>query len=291
MHDTIFHPGEHAARALAGVATPHAAIRDWMPDQHRSFFALLPFLPIATAGQGGLPIATILTGSPGFVGSPDPTTLRIAALPKPADPIAPWLTPGAPVGILGIDLATRRRNRANGTLQAVDRDGLSVFVNQSFGNCPRYIHTRLWRADTAAPGPVQVLRGLDATARATIAAADTAFVASGNRSAGMDISHRGGPTAFIAVAGDTLTIPDFNGNRYFNTLGNLLLNPHATLLFVDWANGSLLHLQGDVEILWNAGSALTEPRAERAWRLWVTSGWRRAGALPLRWSATLDSAG
>ena len=55
MTQTLFHPGERAAQAFAGVASPNAAIRDWMPDQHRAFFGLLPFLPIATVDQQGAP--------------------------------------------------------------------------------------------------------------------------------------------------------------------------------------------------------------------------------------------
>jgi len=290
MSEDLFHSGEHAARTLAGVAIPNAAIRDWMPDRHRRFFASLPFLPVATARQDGMPVATILTGTPGFVGSPDPTTLRIAATPDPADPAAPWLASGAAVGILGIDLATRRRSRANGTLLAVDGDGLTVAVSQSFGNCPRYIQTRFWRAGAAEAGPATVLSGLDPAARAAVAAADTVFVASGSGAGGgvrggMDISHRGGRPGFIAIDGETLTIPDYAGNRYFSTLGNLVLDPRAALLFVDWTDGSLLQLHGRVEIVWNAvpGMPGTDPRAERLWRLSVTGGYRRPCALPLRW--------
>jgi predicted pyridoxine 5'-phosphate oxidase superfamily flavin-nucleotide-binding protein len=291
MSTSVFHSGEVAAQALAGVAMPYAAIRDWMPDQHRSFFASLPFLPVTTAGEGGRPVATILTGAPGFIASPDPVTLRISALPDPEDPAAAWLAPGAAVGILGIDLATRRRNRANGTLTAVDTAGLTVSVSQSFGNCPRYIQTRHWHTATARPASVERLPGLDADARAIIAAADTTFVASGTAMAGFDISHRGGHPGFIVIAGETLTIPDFAGNHYFNTFGNLLLDPRAALLFIDWRDGTLLHLQGEAEILWVAPSEqqAMAPRTERSWRFLVTGGWRRPGALPLHWSRDGDS--
>jgi predicted pyridoxine 5'-phosphate oxidase superfamily flavin-nucleotide-binding protein len=292
MTYTLFHTGEIAAQTRAGVASPNAAIRDWMPDQHRTFFGLLPFLPVATAGAGGNPVATILTGPAGFIASPDPTTLHIAARPDPEDPTAPFLVPGAPVGLLGIDLATRRRNRANGTLRSAGPDGLTVSVVQSFGNCPQYIQTRIWHARTwhdsaAAPGPVERLAGLDPAARALIANADTFFVAStsggaAGESGGMDISHRGGRPGFVAVAGDTLTIPDFHGNHYFNTLGNLLLDRRAALLFVDWTDGTLVHLQGEVEILWDQDGGFAG--AERLWRISVTNGWRRRGAVPLRWS-------
>jgi predicted pyridoxine 5'-phosphate oxidase superfamily flavin-nucleotide-binding protein len=287
MTQAMFHPGERAARALAGVASPNALIRDFMPDQHRAFFGFLPFLPIATVGADDAPCATILTGAPGFVSSPDPTTLQIAAPPDRDDPVAAFLRSGSPVGILGIDLATRRRNRANGVVRSVGADGLTVTVTESFGNCPQYIQTRLWQPGVTTPGPMTILSGLDPDSRSAIAAADTFFVASnsGGGAGGpcrVDISHRGGRPGFVGVDGDTLTIPDFHGNHYFNTLGNLLLDRRAALLFVDWADGSLLHLQGDVDILWNQDGGYDG--AERLWRISVTGGWRRRGALPLRWA-------
>jgi uncharacterized protein len=287
MNYTLFHPGEYAAQARAGVASPNAAIREWMPDQHRAFFGLLPFLPIATVGDEGVPVATILTGPAGFITSPDPNTLHIDAQPDREDPAAAFLVPGAPVGVLGIDLSTRRRNRANGMLSSIGVDGLTVSVTRSFGNCPQYIHTRSWRDAAFAPGPVERLTNLDSAARGLIAAADTFFVASNSgggagEMGGMDISHRGGRPGFVAVDGEALTIPDFHGNNYFSTLGNFLLDPHAALLFVDWTTGTLLHLQGTVEILWDQDGGFAG--AERLWRVIIRNGWRRRNALPLRWS-------
>jgi predicted pyridoxine 5'-phosphate oxidase superfamily flavin-nucleotide-binding protein len=287
MNKTLFHSGELAAQALAGVASPNASIRDWMPDQHRAFFGLLAFLPIATAGADAAPVATILSGAPGFISSPDPATLLIAARPGRDDPAGRFLVAGAPFGLLGIDLATRRRNRANGVLRSVGPGGLTVSVHQSFGNCPQYIQTRTWHDALAAPGPVEQLNGLDPAARTLVTAADTFFVATTSGSGaggagGIDISHRGGRPGFVRIAGDTLTIPDFHGNRYFNTLGNLLLDPRAALLFVDWSDGTLLHLQGRVDIQWHETEDFVG--AERLWRISVSGGWRWPGALPLRWS-------
>jgi predicted pyridoxine 5'-phosphate oxidase superfamily flavin-nucleotide-binding protein len=287
MTQTLFHPGELAAQASAGVVSHAPAIRDWMPDQHRAFFGLLPFLPIATAGDDGAPLATILTGPPGFISSPDRTTLHVAAHADRHDPAEPFLIPGASVGLLGIDLATRRRNRANGTLRSVGHDGMTVSVAQSFGNCPQYIQTRLWQDGSVAPGSVEWLTGLDPGACDLIARADTFFVASssGGRAGhmgGLDISHRGGRPGFVSISGDTLTIPDFHGNGYFNTFGNLLLDPRAALLFVDWTDGTLLHLRGKADILWNQDGGFAG--AERLWRISIADGWRQRGALPLRWS-------
>jgi hypothetical protein len=287
MNTNPFHPGEQAAQQRAGVAPFIPPIRTWMPDQHRAFFGLLAYLPVATVDAAGAPVATMLTGAPGFISSPDATTLHIGALPDADDPVAGLLRPGVPVAVLGIDLATRRRNRANGTLVGVDAGGLTVSVAQSFGNCPQYIQTRTWTDAAAHPEVVERLTGLDAAARTLVRAADTFFVASSSgggagAAGGVDISHRGGRPGFVAVAGNVLTIPDFHGNRFFNTLGNLLLEPRAALLFVDWTDGTLLHLQGRAEVLWDRDGGLAG--AERLWRFSVTGGWRRPGALPLRWA-------
>lgn len=284
LMDAPFHAGELAAQERAGAAPAGAAIRDWMPDQHRAFFAALRFVLVATSDAEGWPLATVLAGPPGFVASPDARTLRIGAAAAPGDPAAAWLKPGARAGLLGIDLATRRRNRANGVIAAAGERALVVAVRESFGNCPQYIHVRDIEPAAGAPGPAEEMTGLDGAARDFIAAADTLFVASGGGGEGVDVSHRGGQPGFVRVDGDTLTIPDFSGNRYFNTLGNLLLDPRAALLVPDFATGDVLLLQGGTEILWEVPEAERLQGAERLWRVRVTRAWRRPGALPFRWS-------
>ncbi len=285
-----FHAGEQAMQARAGVRArmdqrAARAIRDFMPEQHRLFLASLPLLPIALEGEGGWPAATILTGPPGFLSSPDPRSLRVAALPSPADPAAPQFRVGAPVGMLGIDLATRWRIRANGRIAKTDAQGFDADIVQSFGNCAQYIQARehepmsdFYRASLAW----ERLSGLDKAARDLIASVDTFFVASGSE-AGMDMSHRGGRPGFVRVDADTLTVPDFAGNRYFNTLGNFVLRNKAAVLFPDFSTGDLLHLTGQVEIVGEGEAAHRFPGAERLWRVHVASGWRGRGALPLRW--------
>ncbi len=89
-----FHEDERVAQALAGHSAGQAAIRPFMPDQHRAFFASLPYLFAATLDARGWPMASALTGAAGFVQSPDPATLRIAALPAADDPAAAGLRRG-----------------------------------------------------------------------------------------------------------------------------------------------------------------------------------------------------
>ncbi len=284
-----FHRDELAAQMLTGQQMPQAAIWPFMPDQHRTFFALLPYLFAGTLDERGWPMASVLTGERGFVQSPDPATLRIAALPAAGDPAAPGFTAGAGIGLIGLDFSTRRRNRANGRLTAVD-DGLTVRIVQSFGNCAQYIQTRAPTPRAVPPAPTESLDGLDDAARSMIASSDTFFVASRSRpevgaQGGLDMSHRGGRPGFVGVQGDTLAIPDFRGNRFYNTLGNLLGDPRAGLIFIDFASGDLLQLQGRVTIDWHpdlesgAGPAGTE----RVWRVEVERAWRRRAAFPFAW--------
>src|ERR1043165_2206271 len=89
-------------------------VRDFMPDQHREFFAMLPWLLVGSLDDRERPWASILTGGPGFVHSPDPHRLRIAAAPLAGDPLQANLRLGAPLGLLGLQPETRRRNRMNG---------------------------------------------------------------------------------------------------------------------------------------------------------------------------------
>lgn len=281
-----FHAGELRAQALAGGGASGGAIRDFMPEQHRDFFAALPFLFLATVDNEGAPVAGIVSGPAGFVSSPDDRSLRLHPGFAIQGPAVPLLLPGQPIGLLGIQLHTRRRNRANGVIAGIDGDGLRIAVRQSFGNCPKYIHPRELHHVPAAADPARStvsFSGLDEAARKQISAADTFFVATSSGAAdgphhGVDISHRGGPQGFIDIRDNTLTIPDFRGNRYFNTLGNMLLEPRAALLFVDFSSGDLLHLQGRTEILW----ADDDAEAERRWRFHTERGWRHNGALPWR---------
>jgi len=132
------------------------------------------------------------------------------------------------------------------------------------------------------------MTALDEEARTMIEQANTFFVASyangwdGNRQ--VDVSHRGGEAGFVRISEEgTLTIPDYSGNRFFNTLGNLAANPKAGLVFVDFATGTLLQMTGDTELVLDSPEVARFSGAERLWRLRPRRIVRRRGALPLRW--------
>lgn len=81
-----------------------------------------------------------------------------------------------------------------------------------------------------------------------------------------------------------LQSPTLPKNRYFNTLGNLLLNPRAGLLFVDFGSGDLLQLTGATEIVFEGAELASFQGAERLWRLTVEQVVRRRAALDLRFT-------
>lgn len=277
-----FHAGELRAQRLAGGGPAGAPIRSRMPEQHRQFFPLLRFLCVALADEDGWPVATLLSGEPGFVRSPDPGRLQIAAAPDRDDPAYPYLKDGAGIGMLGIDLATRRRNRANGSIAQVGGEDFLVDVEQSFGNCPKYIRVRQLAPVERPHGRGERFdAALPEDALAMLARCETMFVAtSGGEAGGLDISHRGGEAGFLRVRGSVLTVPDYPGNRYFNTLGNLLLEPRAALVIPDFETGDILQLQGRARLVWRR-EGLDDPRAERAWEFNVVRGWLRRAALAL----------
>jgi len=298
LETTPFHEGELEAQRRAGVeniaSSAGSFIRGYMPEQHREFFAQLPFVVMAAGDAQGRPWVTLQEGDEGFIASPDSRTLRIAATLGSQDPLASAFGAETKVGILGIELATHRRNRLNGVIRAAG-GGLVIDVQQSFGNCPQYIREREWRRVKPSAAPVaSVSDRLDAEQRARIAAADTFFIGSGfdpnhasgteaNTSWGYDASHRGGEPGFVHVTENgTLRIPDYAGNNFFNTIGNLIQDPRVGLLFVDFETGGMLQITGRARIDWTP-EASQDPNARRWIEVTVEQVVDRPAALALRW--------
>jgi uncharacterized protein len=293
-----WHSGEITIQRSIGAAEKMDTVgrnnlRNFLLDQHREFYPLLPFIVLGTVDPAGDAWATLRAGRPGFLSSPDTKMLSFDLGRDANDPADVGMNDGDSVGALGIDLSTRRRNRLNGTIRRNGDKGFAIEVVQSFGNCPRYIHNRnpefTRDADAPATSPPQISSSLGAHARAMIAQADTFFVASyvdaedGTRQ--VDASHRGGRPGFVRIDADgTLTIPDFNGNRFFNTLGNFLVNPKAGLAFADFSTGDLLQLTGDAKVILDSPEIAAFEGAERLWQFRPRRAVFRQEALPLRWT-------
>ncbi|MBO9536247.1 pyridoxamine 5'-phosphate oxidase family protein [Herbaspirillum sp.] len=299
-----FHRGELLAQQRAGMQEKMATvgprvIRDFMPDQHREFFEQLPFMVVGSTDAEGRPWASVISGAPGFVRSPDERTLQVRG-PHIAqgDPLRDNLRAGAKLGLLGIEPHTRRRNRANGVVRALSEAGLEIAIEQSFGNCPKYIQARrpeLLDADATPASSITDAAALTPEMAGMINRADTFFIATalasddeeaqgGSHRHGTDVSHRGGKPGFVRIDGDSvLTVPDFIGNSFFNTIGNLLVQPRAGLLFADFDNGALLYLAMRGGVIWEGPEVEAFAGAQRLLRFSVESARLVRHALPLRW--------
>ena len=296
--ESPFHDGEKAIQTRLGVRDKmerfgQKVIRDHMPRQHQEFYQRLPYVLVGHADSEAWPWASMLFGDAGFMQSPDPRELMIGAHPVAGDPLEDSLGEGTALGILGIELHTRRRNRLAAHITSASDSGIKLHIDQAFGNCPKYIHPREAQhreaASTTEPS-IKRFSELDDVAMALIQASDTLFVASyvargkGRPSDGVDVSHRGGASGFVRVGDEyNLTIPDYQGNNHFNTLGNFQMNPKAGLLFIDFDKGHLLTMTGRVHILWDSPDTSQFEGANRLWTFQLDHGIWLENAMPLQW--------
>lgn len=287
MTSSVFHEGERAVQRLAGVAElaerVGRSIRREMPPAAQAFLAEWRWLVIGALDGGGQPWPSVRAGAPGFARAIDARTLRIDGRAPVGDPLEDaWLVPGALVGLIAIDLATRRRLRFNGRVASHDPTGLVLEADQVFSNCPKYIQRRDERlpvGDTVAVTLASASALTDAQ-RDRLRAADTFFIVSARPGEGVDVSHRGGMPGFLQVDGGRLAWPDYAGNAMFNTLGNLHAHPYAGLLVPDFEHGGALVVTGRAAIDWSPARASTLAGAERVVTLDVAEVVEQAGVLP-----------
>jgi len=261
-----------------------------------------PMLVIGSIDANGLVWASILVGNPGFVRALDQHTLHIdRSLPHSTlgDPL--WLNLSHPqagvapkVGLIFIELSTRRRIRVNGHVKTISPEHLIINVDRAYPNCPKYIQRRDWninnpntKATTTMTNNLH-LEGveLNHAQNTLIATADTFFVASAHPDHGVDTSHRGGSPGFVQIINNTqLRIPDFIGNNMFNTLGNFISYPYAGLIFIDFQRGRLLQLTGQAEVLWSIDDPQNESGGtQRFWQFEITNWFESSLPIELTWS-------
>ena len=270
-----WHQGELTVQKRAGTYQLMAEIgpkfiRQFMPQQHRDFFQSLSMLfigyPDSSLNQStSISHASVLFGAVGFILSPSETELIINTQNSMGDFNNNSVNVGDRIGLVGIEFETKRRNRVNAIVTDISQKNITVSILQSYGNCPKYIQ----------PKKLIINRHYDRSTSAShvefndivrniIVNADTFFIASsfndgkGINNRGVDMSHRGGEAGFISINEDgQLLVPDYAGNGFFNTLGNLVKNPMASLLFCDWQQGLSLQLTVSGETLWH-NDALTD---------------------------------
>jgi predicted pyridoxine 5'-phosphate oxidase superfamily flavin-nucleotide-binding protein len=256
-----FHPGERAVQQRAGeaaIAQRNAAvIAEKILGGARPFIQKQFMVVLASTDVDGRSWSSVLYGKPGFVHASGDAEITIevpAARRDAADPFWANVDAHPAVGMLFIELGSRRRYRINGTVAGKDDASLVITVQEAYPNCPKYIQRRALRAMHAEGCADGVATGssIGGSVAALLRAADTVFVASAHAETGADASHRGGPSGFVQVTGShTIRMPDYHGNSIFNTLGNLALDARFGLSVPDFEGGRLLQLSGRARLLWD----------------------------------------
>ena len=262
-----FHPGERAVQMRAGetaIADRNATvIADTVLGGARPFIQKQFMVVLSSVDAGGAPWSSVLYGQPGFAGADGGTVVTLnvpAGRRDEADPLWTNVAANPAVGMLFIELGTRRRYRINGTLQRNDEQGIEIAVREAYPNCPKYIQRRHLRKLDSNFSPNGVATGarIGGSVETLIRNADTVFMASSHPETGADASHRGGNRGFVQIVDErTLRIPDYVGNSLFNTFGNVELDPRVGLCIPDFDGQRLLQLTGQARLLWDQDDPAT----------------------------------
>jgi len=102
---------------------------------------------------------------------------------------------------------------------------------------------------------------IDDDTRQFIEAVDMFFLATADDQGRPSCSYKGGFPGFVRVVDrNTIAFPNYDGNGMYLSLGNVGVNPHVGLLFIDFERGRRLRLNGDASI--DDGDALLDAYPE-----------------------------
>ncbi|MFT5295789.1 MAG: ferredoxin-NADP reductase [Colwellia sp.] len=260
---SLFHQGELDVQALANEAD--IAQRNSTVVSQHIIKGALPFIAqqhmavVSSTDENEQIWTSILFGEPGFIRAANDQKILIdpqQIIKQPADPLWRNITINSQVGLLIIELSTRRRFRVNGNISLLANGQFEVTVAQAYPNCPKYIQRRqpALSLDVLTYKTPDSILGemLTGSHVELISTSDSFFVGSGVSNHHNDASYRGGAPGFVKIVNENrLMIPDYKGNSMFNTLGNIQSNPKVGLVFIDFQQNKLLQLTGNAKILWD----------------------------------------
>lgn len=279
--------------------TQHAAIR----------LQQAPLLAVGTLDAQGRPWTAVWGGKPGFAAPLGSSMIGMKVdVDEVHDPVVQalcndksqgvdggQLQRGAGKMISGLTMDLDRRNRiklcgrlvagslvskapsdpenspsvAQGQIQLVTK------IDQSLGNCPKYLNRKDIQPSALSPKLISDSAALSSEATKLIAKADLFFMSSSNGHSDMDTNHRGGHAGFVRVRQTSdsqhqILWPEYSGNRLYQTLGNLEVTPLAGLVFPDFDTGDVLYLTGQTRTLVGREANALLPRSNLAVELTVT---------------------
>ncbi|KAJ5090007.1 Riboflavin synthase-like beta-barrel [Penicillium argentinense] len=292
-----WHDGEEKVHQLLRVPLPDNPTVPGLSPNGANFLRTAPLMAVGTIDSQGRPWTTLWGGKSGFAEPVGQSMIRLRTqVDNTYDPVAKMLFKDQPdeddggifnetqkmISGLAIDLEQRRRWKLFGRMVAgtltVDRPGQAdvvVKIEESLGNCPKYLNKRHIVPAESKPKLVSDSPQLTPAAIKLISRANTIFVSSRHDAINMDTNIRGGPPGFVRVESNTtkgavLLYPEYSGNRLYQTLGNLQTTPLAGYVIPDFDSGDVLYVTGHTEILAGKDAAAVLPRSNLAVRLTLT---------------------
>lgn len=117
---------------------------------------------------------------------------------------------------------------------------------------------------------VTVHRGFTDEDRNFIERCSMFFLATADAQGRPDCSYKGGRPGFVRILDDQhLAFPDYDGNGMFRSLGNILVNPHVGLLFMDFEQPDRVRVNGVASLHKDAALIAEFPGAQLVVRVKV----------------------
>ena len=317
FQDLPWHQGEIAMAKAMKVPNMDNPTVPMLSPQLANHSRVVPLIAIGTIDKQGRPWTTLWGGEKGIS---QPIAQGILGIRSQVvtqhDPVVEELVgkkgdgtvvreegAGRMVSGLTIDLETRKRTKLFGRMiagalasredeatdsqQSIAEVQLVLKIEQSLGNCPKYLNKKHIEPAVSAPELVSDSPQLPQRALDLLSKADLFFLSSANNDLDMDTNHRGGPAGFVRVisnepSGAVLCYPEYSGNRLYQTLGNLKVNPALGICVPDFETGDMLYLTGTTEVLIGPDAATILPRSNLAVKITTTAARFVATALPFR---------
>jgi NAD(P)H-flavin reductase len=315
--DMPWHEGELAMAKDMRVPDMDNPTFPTLSPQLANHAQIAPLIAIGTLDKQGRPWTTLWGGEKGISQPVAQGVLGIRCqVVRQHDPVVEELVGkegngtvvreegvGRMVSGLTIDLETRKRTKLFGRMiagalsmredeateskQSIAEVQLVLNIEQSLGNCPKYLNKKHVELAESNPELISDSPQLPQRALDLLSKADLFFLSSANHDQDMDTNHRGGPAGFVRVVsnestGAVLCYPEYSGNRLYQTLGNLKVNPVVGLCVPDFESGDMLYLTGTTSILIGQDAATLLPRSNLAVKITITAARYVATALPFR---------
>lgn len=319
-----YNEGEDRMHKLLSVPDHDNPTSTMLTPQAAFMLQRAPLLAIGTLDSQKRPWTSLWGGHPGFSehlgggiigtrtivdGVHDPVVQALVGDAEKGE-----MVPGEQKMISGltIDLMTRKRvkifgrmvagcvgevdveyedgiERKEGAPKKQDQIQLVQKIEQSLGNCPKYLNQYEITPALVTSELVSQASTLSPEAKSLILKSDMFFLSSSTLE-DMDTNHRGGPTGFVRILSDTeIVYPEYSGNRLYQSLGNLQMDPKIGMSFPHYETGDVLYTTGEAKILIGSDAAAVLPGSNLAVKINIDEARLVKTGLPFRGTRKIPS--